>query len=160
MTAPRRAAVLMLGRARPNPVEVAEAVQALRAAGAAVTVVTHDHVELVAGCGDGAGPTVDDLADVRVVVVGRAPQPGRGTGSRAARLVRLVVRMLLRRTPAANLTRAALNRHDVRDSLRAADVVVAGDPNAIEAAWRAAKRLTQAAVVNGVPAAVRALRGS
>lgn len=139
-------AVLVLGRARPSPIEVGDAVQALRAAGASVTVVTHDDV------------TPSGTPDVPVLVVGSRPQPGRGTGSPLVRLVRLAVRTALRRTPAANLTRAVLGRRDVRDLAAKADVVVAGDSHAIEAVWRLARRLPGPAAVNGVPAAVRELR--
>ena len=158
-----RTAALVLGRCRPDPVEVGEAVTALRAAGATtVTVVTYDDVDLGATADGGAagGDEVGGRAGpvARVLVVGRGPQVGRARGSAPARVARLVLRTVLRRTAAALLARAVLGRPDVVEVLGAADVVCAGDPDAIETVWRVARRAPGPAAVNGVPAAVRALR--
>jgi hypothetical protein len=71
------------------------------------------------------------------------------------RLLRHALRVVLRRTPSARFARAVLRDRDVVRALRGADVLVAGDSAAIEAVWRAARRLPEVPAVNGVPAALR-----
>lgn len=138
-----RSVVLVLGRVAPNPDQISEAVRTVEAEGATVTVVTHDAV---------------DLAGVPVLVVGRGTRPRRLKGHRVKRLLLQGVRTLLRRTPRAQLAKLVLAHGGVRDVVRSADVLVAGDSHSIEAVWRLARREPGPAAVNGVPAAVRALR--
>jgi hypothetical protein len=123
--------------------EVREAVLALRSAGGDVTVLSHDPVA---------------LDDMPVLVVGSAEQTGRLGGPRLRRLALLGWRTLLRRTPAAALGRAVDRSPAARRALDAADVVVAADPDAIEAVWRHARRHRGHAAVTGVLAGVRAVR--